>query len=93
MFPVGSVRKDLFAKERVLGIEINQKAKAYPLEWLRANPGILNDRLAGMPIQIEVNSEGEVVAVRDETVNSIWSTFAYWFAWQAFHPKTEVFQR
>ena len=93
MFPVGNVRKDLSAKERVLGIEIDQKAKAYPLDWLRNNPGILNDRLGNMLIQIEVNFEGEVVAVRDKTGNPISSTFAYWFAWQAFYPDTEVFQK
>jgi hypothetical protein len=92
MFPVGNVRKDLSAKERVLGIEIGQKAKAYPLDRLRTNPGILNDRLGSIPIQIEVNSEGEIVAVRDEKGNPISSTFAYWFAWQAFYPDTEVFK-
>ena len=93
MFPVGDVRKDLSAKERVLGIEINQKAKAYPLEWLRANPGILNDQLGSVPIRIEVNPEGEVVSVTDNKGTLIAATFSYWFAWQAFYPETEVFQK
>jgi len=92
MFPVGDVRKDLSAKARVLGIEISQKAKAYPLEWLRANPGILNDQLAGVAIRIEVNPEGEVVSVTDKKGTLISATFSYWFAWQAFHPETEVFK-
>ena len=93
MFPVGDVRKDLPAKDRVLGIEIDQKAKAYPLEWLSSNPGILKDNVGNIPIQIEVSPGGEVIAVRDVTGKSISSTFAYWFAWQAFYPETEVFQK
>jgi hypothetical protein len=93
MFPVGDVRRDLAAKERVLGVEVKQKAKAYPLEWLRANPGILKDQVGDEPIHIEVNLEGDVVAVKDQKGNSIPSTFAYWFAWQAFHPDTSVYRK
>jgi hypothetical protein len=93
MFPVGDVRRDLSAKERVLGVEVKQTAKAYPLEWLRANPGILNDQVGGETIHIEVNLDGDVVAVKDQKGNSIPSTFAYWFAWQAFHPDTSVYRK
>jgi hypothetical protein len=92
MFPVGNVRKDLSVKERVLGIQIDKDAKAYPLQWLSANPGIHKDRLAGQPIEIEVNPQGEVVSVRHQNGRPIASTYAYWFAWQAFHPQTQVFQ-
>ena len=79
--------------DQIIGVKIGGIAKAYPLDRLRNNPGILNDRLGNMLIQIEVNFEGEVVAVRDKTGNPISSTFAYWFAWQAFHPDTEVIQK
>ena len=34
-FPVGEVRKDLSVKERVLGIEVKEETKAYPLAQLR----------------------------------------------------------
>ena len=33
---------------------------------------------------------GEVVAVRDEKGHDIAATYSYWFAWQAFHPDTEL---
>jgi hypothetical protein len=92
MFPVGNVRRDLSVKERVLGIQIEKEAKAYPLRWLSANPGIHQDQLAGQPIEIEVNSEGQIVSVRHQNGRPIASTYAYWFAWQAFHPQTQVFQ-
>jgi hypothetical protein len=92
MFPVGDVRKDLAVKDRVLGIQINEAAKAYPLKWLNAHPGIHKDRLADQTIEIEVNSAGEVVSVRNQSGEPIASIYAYWFAWQAFHPETTVFQ-
>ena len=92
MFPVGDVRKDLAVKDRVLGVQINQTAKAYPLKWLRANPGIHKDQLAGQIIEIEVDSDGEVVSVRNQNGEPITATYSYWFAWQAFHPETRVFK-
>ena len=91
MFPVGDVRQDLAAKDRVLGIEVKQAAKAYPLEWLRANPGTLRDQLAGESIEIQVDPDGQVVSVLNQSGEPIDATFAYWFAWQAFHPATQVF--
>ena len=93
MFPVGDVRKDLSAKDRILGVEVGDKAKAYPLDWLRNNPGVHNDTVGNQNIQIEISSEGEIVAVRDEQGKPIPATYSYWFAWQAFHSETEVFNQ
>ena len=91
MFPVGNVRTDLPAKDRVLGIQINQSTKAYPLKWLQTRPGTHKDQLDGEIIEIQVDSNGEVVSVRNHNGQPIVATFAYWFAWQAFHPTTQVF--
>jgi len=92
MFPVGDVRRDLAVKDRVLGVQISKTAKAYPLKWLSAHPGIHKDQLAGQTIEIEVNSAGEVVSVRNQSGEAIPSIYTYWFAWQAFHPETTVFK-
>ncbi len=91
MFPVGKVRQDLAAKERVLGIEMNQTSKAYPLKALAGRTGFVDDMIGGAAIKIEVNAEGEIVSVRDDSGKPVAHIFAYWFAWQAFHPKTEVY--
>ncbi len=91
MFPVGRVRSDLPVKDRVMGISIGEHAKAYSLEELKRRPGRLDDRIAQTPISIEISNEGEVVAVRDASGREIAHMFVYWFAWQAFHPQTEVF--
>jgi hypothetical protein len=91
-FPVGDVRKDLAPKERVLGIEINGDVKAYPIALLTKKPGILKDSVGGVPIQLEVTTDGEVVGLRNKDGDPIPHIFAYWFAWQSFHPKTTVYQ-
>ena len=90
MFPVGKVRLDLSAKDRVLGIAIDGVAKAYPLERLQKNHGILTDQVGQTQVFIEVSPEGDVVAVRNASSEEIPHMFVYWFAWQAFHPKTAI---
>jgi hypothetical protein len=91
-FPVGDVRKDLSPKEMVLGVEIEGKAKAYPVSLLRGKPGILNEEVGGEPIQIEVAPDGEIIGVSDHRGNPIPAIFSYWFAWQAFQPQTAVYR-
>lgn len=92
MFPVGDVRTDMSAKEPILGIEVDNHAKAYRMDWLRSNPGIHHDKIGNQAIQIEISPEGEVVAVRDRDDQAIPAIYSYWFAWQAFHRETEVFK-
>jgi hypothetical protein len=91
MFPVGDVRTDLPAKEMVLGIEINGAAKAYPLSLLERTTGMLKDEIGENPVQIVLSKEGQVVNVLDHQARAIPVIFAYWFAWQAFHPQTTVY--
>lgn len=91
MFPVGKVRIDLSAKERVMGIAINGAAKAYAIQHLQQKSGIIEDRIGEARISIEVSPDGEVAAVRNASGERIPHMFVYWFAWQAFYPETGVF--
>ncbi len=91
-FPVGDVRKDLAPKEMVLGIDLEGEYKAYPLDQLRKQPGALKDSVGGIPIEIEVSMEGEVISIKEQGGKAIPHIFSYWFAWQAFHPETKVFK-
>ncbi|MBI4596676.1 MAG: DUF3179 domain-containing protein [Candidatus Tectomicrobia bacterium] len=91
-FPIGDVRTDLSAKEMILGIEVEGKAKAYPLSLLRIKTGVLKDKLGNRTIEVEVSQDGEVRGVRDERGQVVPSIFSYWFAWQAFHPDTLVYR-
>jgi len=92
MFPVGDVRTDMSAKEPILGIEVDNHAKAYRMDWLRSNPGLHHDKIGYHATQIEISPEGEVMAVRDKEGHAIPAIYSYWFAWQAFHRETEVFK-
>ena len=91
MFPVGDVRTDLAAKEMVLGVEVNGVAKAYPLSQLAQKSGMLKDEIGKNPVQISLSKEGQVMNVLDHQARTIPVIFAYWFAWQAFYPDTEVY--
>ena len=91
MFPVGDVRKDLPAKEMVLGIEVNGDAKAYPLTQLGKKSGVLEDNIGKQTVTIILSEDGQVVDVKNRQGKSIPTIFAYWFAWQAFHPDTSVY--
>lgn len=91
IFPVGNVRKDFPAKEMILGVEIDGAAKAYPLTLLAQKSGPLEDRIGEHPIRIMLSNQGQVADVLDQQGHSIPTIFAYWFAWQAFHPDTAVY--
>jgi hypothetical protein len=91
MFPVGDVRTDLPAKEMVLGVEIDGAAKAYPLARLKSRRGVFGDQIGPHPIQVYLSLEGQVETVKNRSGDPIPYLFAYWFAWQAFHPQTTVY--
>ncbi len=90
-FPVGKVRKDLPPKSRILGIEIDGQAKAYSLAELQKKRGEIRDQIGDISTLVTLNDDGEVVGVENDNGNPIPHIFAYWFAWQAFHPETTVY--
>lgn len=93
MFPVGDVRRDLPAKAQVLGITISGQSRAYPLEILEKHSGSLQDRLGDALIRIDIDAAGQVVDVVDSDGKPLVHLYAYWFAWQAFHPETTVYKQ
>lgn len=92
-FPVGDVRKDLSPKEKVLGIEQDGRAMAYPLEIIRKNPGTLENRIGNHIVRITIDKDGQINGVFDSNGSPVPHLFVYWFAWQAFYPKTEVYRK
>lgn len=92
MFPVGNVRRDLAPKTRILGIYLDGHATAYELDKLKKRSGVLVDRIGSERITIEVGSSGEVLGVRRAGGEPVEHIFAFWFAWQAFHPRTNVYK-
>ncbi len=94
MFPVGKVRKDLPAKASILGVSVEEGgAKAYPIEVIRKNSGVLHDTIGNTPIRIEISKDGEITSVKDNEGIAVPHIFSFWFAWQAFHPDTKVYHK
>ena len=94
MFDVQHRDERLPLKEWVLGVEIDGHAKAYPFSALSAAVdarGELIDRVAGKRLRIRYDAREPHRARPSMRTDTQWpATMAFWFAWVAFHPKTEV---
>jgi len=93
MFPVRWTRTELGKKEWGLGVIVNGKAKAYPLELVKKSAPI-EDKIDNERIRIGYDTAASKPDVaRAENGEPIPFTMIYWFAWQAFYPKTEVYRQ
>ena len=87
-----SAPKTYHPKERVIGIEVDGKFKAYPFKEL-STQGLteFTDQFAGKTFVIEWDEEAQSSGIRDEAGLLLVATTGFWFAWYTFHPETEVF--
>ena len=76
------------AKEVVLGVAKDGKARAYLGSLVTAAGGSLDDEFQGRKLRIDYSSRDAVF--RYQIPADVEVTEAYWFAWKAFHPDTEV---
>jgi hypothetical protein len=92
-FPVRERSARYHPKERVLGVEVNGTFKAYPLlELSRQGMSTFNDVIDGQLIVIQFDAQSESARALDHRGELLPAITAFWFAWYAFHPDTEVFQ-
>lgn len=85
----------LFEKELIIGVTVADKSKAYPVSVLKEQfpeGGEFEDSVGGHPVFIKWDKE-MLTAV--DTVRNVDLTpvTAYWFAWAAFYPETEIYGR
>ena len=93
MFDVQHRDERFRLKEWVLGIEVGGTHKAYPFSLLaRAvdKSGELVDTVAGRRMRIRYDPQHGSAEALDEQGRAWPGTMAFWFAWVAFHPQTEV---
>ena len=76
------------AKEVVVGVVRDGKARAYLGSLVTAAGGKLDDEFQGRKIHVEYASADAVFHY--DIPADVEVTEAYWFAWKAFHPDTEV---
>ncbi len=89
--PGGKLDLRYHPKEPVLGIEINGQFKAYPFSELEQASSILKDIVAGQEITVRYTSQNRSANAYDAEGNMLPTVTAFWFAWHAFHPHTDVF--
>ena len=78
-------------KEWVVGIELDGVAKAYLMAEIKKIRSPLNDRIGKQSIVLHFNIDTRSVSVTTANGMPIPSVMAFWFAWYAFHPDTQVF--
>jgi Protein of unknown function (DUF3179) len=92
MFPVRWSRPELSKKSWVIGVIVNGQAKAYALDDLKKETPV-QDNVAGAQIEIAYDPARQSAEITDkQNGQAVAYTMAYWFAWQAFYPKTELFR-
>ena len=93
MFEVQHRDERLPLKEWVLGLRVGGTAKAYPFSVLAQRvdaSGRLRDRVEGQDLEIRYSREHRSAEAFDGSGQPIPSVMAFWFAWFAFHPQTQV---
>lgn len=92
MFPVKERNGQYRNKALVLGVRLGTTSRAYPFDELRKNTATtFDDVISGESVTIEWSEEDDFARVLDDGGEELPSIIAYWFAWYAFHPDTEVF--
>ncbi len=89
-FPVRAEDARFHAKELVVGVRSGGVARAYLGSLVTAAGGRAQDRLGEHAVVIDYSSQDGIF--RWQVPDGVEVTEAYWFAWKAFHPDTEVWK-
>jgi hypothetical protein len=92
LFPVKQ-RSDRFPpKTIVAGIVLGKAAKAYPLSELeKAASPAFEDAIGEKRVKVSFDRAAKSVQIEDAAGKPLPVLRAFWFAWYAFHPESEVF--
>ncbi len=89
-FPVRFKAQGYHPKERVLGVEIDGRFKAYPFSELAKTKGVVDDRIGEQAIRVRFDGEHDNARAETAAGAPLPAVVGFWFAWYAFHPETEV---
>jgi hypothetical protein len=91
-FPVTHSSNKYRRKEIVMGLEVNGRFKAYPFKELKKSARTFDDELAGEEFSVEFDAKHQTARIVKIDGSETPTTMAFWFAWYAFHPETEVYE-
>ena len=87
-FPVNAEDRRYHAKELVVGARVNGKSRAYLDSLVRKAGGGIEDEFEGRAIRVRYDPKTAVFTW--DAPDDVEITEAYWFAWKAFHPETQI---
>ncbi len=90
MFPVAHHDHRMKHKEPVVGVRIGDESRAYPVAQIVKAGGEVTDRFGDQTITLEADDAGNVAVI--EAPAEARTVHTFWFAWVAFHPKTDVYE-
>jgi hypothetical protein len=90
-FTVSHQDKRFHPKEITLGLQVNGHFKAYPFSELSKIESPLSDIIDGKKFIIYFDIESLSGRIENEQGEPYPVLSAYWFAWFAFHPETDVY--
>ncbi len=91
-FPVSQLDKRYHPKEYVIGLNYQGKTKVYPFSELAKMQSPFNDRVAGQDIKIVFDAKNRTGRILNDRGNEIPTITAFWFAWMAFYPQSDIFK-
>jgi hypothetical protein len=91
-FPVAHSSDKYSRKEIVMGLEIDGRFRVYPFKELKKGERRFDDEFAGTEFNVEFDAENQMARIVKGDGSEIPTTTAFWFAWYAFHPETEVYE-
>ena len=80
-------------REKIWGLEIDGKHKAYPISELK-NVETFTDKIGEIEIVIKFNPKsGQILGKVVSTGTKLKFQNHWWFGWKEFHPKTEIWKK
>lgn len=83
-FKLGPGEKE---KELVVGVALEDKARAWPLELLR-DRGEISETFAGRKLRLSFDKASDRLQVTDAEGRDVPHMVAYWFVWKGIHADT-----
>lgn len=90
MFPVGARDRRFHPKEEVFGLAVGGEAVAWPFSELERMTTPLEDQVGGRRVIVHFDPEHGAAWATGPDGEPIFGQKAFWFAWYAFNPETQV---
>ena len=91
IFPLTNYDRRYSTKELVVGLKVGGKSKVYPFLELAQGKASFKDTFNGQTFTVEYHDKDKSARILDSSDHIMTSVTAYWFAWMAFHPESEVY--